>query len=143
MSSKTTLTWTGGMAFDAEANGHHLTLDADAEWGGKDLGPRPKPLLLIALSGCSGMDVVSLLQKMRVENYKFRVDVEADSTTEQPITYHTIRADFRFWGENLPPEKVLKAVRLSVERYCGVHAMLSKAANIIVKTYINDEEVTS
>ena len=141
MSSKTTLTWTGGMAFDAEANGHHLTLDADAEWGGKDLGPRPKPLLLIALSGCSGMDVVSLLQKMRVENYKFRVDVEADSTTEQPITYHTIRAGFHFWGDNLPPEKILKAVKLSMERYCGVHAMLAKAANIMVKTYINDEEV--
>jgi len=137
------MTWTGGMSFDAESNGHHITLDADTEWGGKDLGPRPKPLLLIALSGCSGMDIVSLLDKMRVGEYKFRVDVDADSTTDHPVTYHTIRMHCRFWGENLPPDKVLKAVNLSVERYCGVNAMLAKAADIIVKTYINDEEVSS
>lgn len=131
------------MSFDALANGHHIPLDLGSEGGGQDLGPRPKPLLLVALSGCSGMDVVSLMEKMRVGEYKFRVDVEADSTSDHPITYHTIRVGFRFWGENLPPEKALKAVNLSVERYCGVHAMLSKAANIIVKTYINDEEVIS
>jgi len=98
MGTKTTLTWSGGMAFEAEADGHRLVLDADTAWGGKDLGPRPKPLLLLALSGCSAMDVVSLLKKMRVDDFKFRVDVDADSTTEQPVTYHTIRADFRFWG---------------------------------------------
>ncbi len=131
------------MSFDAETDGHHIILDADTQWGGQNLGPRPKPLLLIALSTCSGMDVVSLLEKMRVGEYKFRVDTEADSTSDHPVTYHTIRAHFRFWGENLPADKVLKAVKLSVERYCGVHAMLSKAANIIVKTFINDEEVTS
>jgi len=142
MGTKTTLTWSGGMAFEAEADGHRLVLDADTAWGGKDLGPRPKPLLLLALSGCSAMDVVSLLKKMRVDDFKFRVDVDADSTTEQPVTYHTIRADFRFWGDDLPPEKVIKAVRLSLEKYCGVHAMLAKAANIIVKTFINDKEVS-
>lgn len=143
MSTKTTLTWSEGMTFDAEVGGHHLTIDVGSEWGGKNLGPPPKPLLLIALSGCAGMDIVSLLEKMRVGEYKFRVDVEADSTTDHPITYHTIRVDFRFWGENLPQDKILKAVKLSIERYCGSYAMLSKAANIIDKTYINDIEVSS
>ncbi|MBP7205002.1 MAG: OsmC family protein [Candidatus Cloacimonetes bacterium] len=141
MSAKTSMTWTGGMSFDAVTDGHHIIMDAGTDWGGQDLGPRPKPLLLIALSGCSGMDVVSLLEKMRVGEYRFRVDVEADSTSDYPVTYHTIRAGFHFWGDNLPPEKILKAVKLSMERYCGVHAMLAKAANIMVKTYINDEEV--
>jgi putative redox protein len=141
MSSKTTLKWTGDMSFDAEVSGHHIILDADSEWGGKDRGPRPKPLLLASLSGCSGMDVISILEKMRIKDYQFRVDVEADSTTDHPVYYHTIRMFFHFSGENLPPEKITKAVELSTQRYCGVYAMLKNAANIIVKTYINDEEV--
>lgn len=142
MSSKTSMKWIGDMAFDVDVNGHHLIMDADSQWGGKDAGPRPKPLLLAALSGCSGMDVVSILEKMKVEKYEFRVDVEADSTSDHPITYHTIRVDFHFNGEDLPSDKLLKAVTLSTERYCGVIAMLQKAANIIVKVYNNDEEIS-
>lgn len=130
------------MAFDAEINGHHLIMDADPEWGGKDLGPRPKPLLLAALSGCSGMDVVSMLEKMRVSNYEFWMEASADSTTEHPVTYHTIRLDFLFRGEELPPEKIIKAVTLSVERYCGVNAMLKRSANVVTRILINDQEIT-
>jgi len=99
-------------------------------------------LLLAALSGCSGMDVVSILEKMNVPEYKFDVDMEADSTTEHPITYHTIRMNFLFEGVDLPKDKFVKAVKLSTEKYCGVMAMLKKAANIIVKVYINAEEVS-
>ena len=142
MSSKVTMQWTGGMSFDAEVNGHHLIMDLDVPSGGQDSGPRPKPLLLAALSGCSGMDVVSILEKMRVENYKFHVDMEADSTSEHPIVYHTIRMNFHFTGENVPADKVIKAVTLSTEKYCGVGAMLKRAANIIVRIYINNEDVT-
>lgn len=142
MSSKTTLTWKGEMSFDAEVNGHHVILDADDQWGGKDRGPRPKPLLLAALSGCSGMDVISILEKMRVKDYQFKVDVDADSTTDHPVYYHTIRMSFYFSGEDLPPDKITKAVELSTQRYCGVYEMLRHSANIIVKTYINDKEVT-
>lgn len=141
MSSKTSMTWTGGMAFDAVVNGHHLIMDADPEWGGKDAGPRPKPLLLAALSGCSAMDVVSILEKMRIPEYKLRIDVEADSTNDHPVIYHTIRMLYYFYGENLPPEKLQKAVNLSTERYCGVHAMLKRAANITTTIYINDTEI--
>ncbi len=143
MSSKTTMTWTGGMTFDAEVSGHHVIMDADTQWGGMDRGPRPKPLILAALSGCSGMDVVSILEKMRVQNYQFRVDVEADSTNDHPIVYHTIRMLFHFHGEDLPPEKLIKAVHLSVDRYCGVYAMLKRAANINVKVFLNDKELES
>jgi putative redox protein len=133
--------WVGGMVFDAEMNGHHLLMDADAQWGGKDAGPRPKPLLLAALAGCSGLDVVSILDKMQLKDYSFDIDTEAESTTEHPITYHTITIKFLFKGDNLPQDKIVKAVTLSSEKYCGVNAMLRKAANIIVKIYINDSEV--
>jgi putative redox protein len=141
MSSKTTLKWMGDMSFDAEVSGHHIILDADSEWGGKDQGPRPQPLLLASLSGCSGMDVISILEKMRVKDYQFKVEVDADSTTDHPVYYHTIRMSFYFQGEGLPPDKILKAVELSTQRYCGVYEMLRQSANIIVKTYINGKEV--
>lgn len=141
MSTKTSTKWIGGIAFDAEVSGHHLIMDGTADHGGKDLGPTPKPLLLVALSGCTGMDVVSILEKMKIKNYQLRIDVDADSTTENPITYHSIRIHYHFQGQELPAEKLIKAVNLSMERYCGVHAMLHKAANILTKIYINDQEV--
>jgi putative redox protein len=69
------------------------------------------------------------------------MDLEADSTSEHPIVYHTIRFNFFFEGENLPADKIVKAVSLSTERYCGVNAMLQKSANVLVKTFINSKEV--
>lgn len=141
MAGKVITTWKQGLAFDTEVDGHHLVMDVSPEAGGQNLGPRPKPLLMSALSGCSGMDVVSILDKMQVKGYKLRIEMDADSTTEHPITYHTIRMDFIFDGENIPPDKVRKAVNLSLERYCGVMAMLRKAANIIQRIFINGEEV--
>ncbi len=141
MASKVVTKWTGGMVFDANVNGHHLLMDADPQFGGKDRGPRPKPLLLAALAGCSGLDIVAVLTKMKVDNYRFEIETDAESTTEHPIIYHTITAKFKFEGDNLPQDKIVKAVTLSTERYCGVNAMLKKAANVIVKIYINEVEV--
>ena len=141
MASKVVTKWTGGMVFDAEINGHHLKMDADPEWGGTDQGPRPKPLILAALAGCSGLDIVSILNKMQITDYSFEIVTEGEPTQEPPIIYHTITAKFIFKGENLPADKLKKAVTLSTERYCGVNAMLKKAANVIVKLYINDSEV--
>ncbi len=117
-------------------------MDVDAESGGKDAGPRPKPLLLAALTGCSGMDVVSILDKMKVGPYQLRIDTEADSTSEHPIVYHTIRLSYYFQGVDLPADKIVKAVTLSTEKYCGVNAMLQRTARVIVGIYINDKEIT-
>ncbi len=126
MPSTISTRWTGGMAFDALVSGHHVLMDADPEWGGEDGGARPKALLLAAISGCSGMDVVSILNKMKLPEYQFQMDLEADSTSEHPVVYHTIRVWYRFQGESLPQEKIVKAVKLSTEKYCGVIAMLRK-----------------
>lgn len=141
MSTKTSTKWNKDMLFDADVAGHHVMMDAGHEVGGADQGARPKPLLLAALSGCSGMDVVSILKKMRVPEYQLKIDIEADSTTEHPMYYHTIRMNFLFEGENLPMDKLLRAVELSTQKYCGVMAMLKKAANITVKTYLNGDEI--
>lgn len=143
MNSKISMTWQENMVFDAEVNGHHIIMDADSQWGGQNQGPRPKPLILAALAGCSGMDVVSILDKMQVKEYRMKVDVEAEPTEEHPIVYHTITMIFVFDGDDLPTEKLIKAVKLSTERYCGVHAMLQKAATMKLKILVNGNEVLS
>ena len=78
------LTWKDGLAFDTNVDGHQLTIDADLESGGNDLGPRPKKLMLVALAGCTGIDVISILKKMKVLVEGFNVIVEGDLTEEHP-----------------------------------------------------------
>jgi putative redox protein len=133
--------WTGDLSFDSLVNGHHVILDGDAEYGGNDAGPRPKPLLLTALTGCSGMDVVSILKKMQVKDYGFEMEADGESTEDHPVVYHTITVKFKFTGNDLPQDKIVKAVTLSTDRYCGVNEMLKKSARVVIKIYINDQEV--
>lgn len=112
------------MAFDVEVNGHKFTIDAHSEVGGEDRGPRPKPLLLAALGGCTSMDVVSILRKMRVDFKDVNVQVEGELVDEPPKKYGKIHVIYTFTGKDLPMEKLEKAVNLSEERYCGVSASL-------------------
>jgi putative redox protein len=118
------------MSFEAQINGFNLKLDAAESVGGKNLGPRPKPMLLVALGGCTGMDVVSILNKMRVKYDDFRMEISGEQTEEHPKYYHTINLKYIFKGKDLPMEKLEKAVNLSQDRYCGVSAMLGKAAEL-------------
>jgi putative redox protein len=122
--------WTEDMSFDAEVQGFNIKIDADPAVGGKNRGPKPKPFLLVAAGGCTGMDVVSILKKMRVEFDQFNVEVTGELTDEHPKYYHTIHMKYFFKGKDLPMEKLEKAVTLSQDKYCGVSAMLVKAATI-------------
>jgi putative redox protein len=117
--------WKNKMAFDSHVDNHTIRIDTGGEIG-DDSGPSPKKLLLSSLAGCTGMDVVSLLKKMRVLITGFEIDIEADLTEEHPKVYSEIRLVYRFFGEELNKEKVEKSVRLSQEKYCGVSAMLKK-----------------
>lgn len=139
MSTKVRIKWNGDMAFDADVNGFALRMDAAPEAGGKDLGPRPKPLTLAALGGCTGMDVVSILEKMRVTLESFDMKIEADQTDEHPRVYKKIHIVYTFKGKDLPLEKIQKAVDLSQEKYCGVSAMLRKAAVITYEIEVLSE----
>ncbi len=120
MKTEMTINWEKGMAFSTELNGHKITLDAGEQAGGQNKGVRPKPLMLVALAGCTGMDVVSILGKMRVELKDFKVTTDANMTEEHPKHYDAITIRYEFWGDNLPKDKLEKAVNLSEERYCGV-----------------------
>jgi len=118
------VSWDGGMAFVAHQDGHELVLDTDAANGGQDRGPRPKALLLTGLAGCTGIDVVSILHKMRVDVAGLSIAVSADLTADHPKVFSRIHLRYVFRGRDLPLDKLEKAVTLSQERYCGVSAML-------------------
>ena len=124
------VTFLEDMAFEVEVNNHKFIIDADEKVGGKDRGPRPKPLTLASLGGCTGMDVISILKKMRVEPEYFNVVVSAETTDEHPKYYNKIHIAYEFKGNDLPMAKLEKAINLSQDRYCGVTAMLDKVAEI-------------
>ena len=128
--------WLENMAFEAEVNGHKIVIDAAEAVGGENRGPRPKPLMLVALAGCTGMDVVSILKKMRVEVEAFKVLVEGDLTEEHPKQFSQMRVIYEFKGKDLPMDKLEKAINLSEERYCGVSAMYKKAITITTEIRI-------
>ena len=141
MKQTSTANWLGKMAFDIELNDHHFTIDADPKVGGENKGPRPKALLLSSLAGCTGMDVVSILKKMKVDDYRLKLNVEGELTEEHPKIYHTINLNYIFNGKDLPAEKLKRAVELSETRYCGVTEMLNKAATINSKIIVNGDEI--
>jgi putative redox protein len=126
MKSKAEASWKGKMQFDTEVNGHHFLMDLAGEKG-DDTGPRPKPLMLAALAGCTGMDVISLMRKMRQELQYFNVIVEGDTEEEHPNPYYRMHIIYEFRGKDLDPEKIEKAISMSLERYCGVSAVYRKA----------------
>jgi len=132
------VSWLENMAFEAEVNGHKIILDAAEEVGGENRGPRPKPFLLTGLAGCTGMDVVSILKKMRVEFKNLDIIVEGDLTEEHPKQFYKMKVIYEFTGSNLPLDKLEKAVSLSEERYCGVSAMYRKAIEITSEIRIKE-----
>jgi putative redox protein len=130
MKESVTTSWLNNMSFETEINGHKITIDAAPEVGGENKGPRPKPFMLAALGGCTGMDVISILKKMHVEVEKFNVIVEGDLTEEFPKHFFRMHVIYEFKGKDLPIDKLQKAVNLSEERYCGVSAVYKKVIEL-------------
>lgn len=131
MKHEVNMSWTDNLAFEADMDGHKIVIDAATENGGNDLGVRPKKLMLTALAGCTGIDVIMILKKMRIEPKAFNVIVEADVTDEHPKHYSQMKVIYQFKGKDLPLDKLHKAVELSEEKYCGVTAVYKKAMNIV------------
>jgi putative redox protein len=130
MKHKIKCKWINNMAFEAEVNDHRLVFDTDETSGGENKGPKPKTMLLASLAGCTAMDVISILKKMRIEPSYFNVVAEGELTEEHPRYFHHIHLIYEFRLTYADIEKLGKAIELSQEKYCGVTAMLSKAAEI-------------
>lgn len=130
----TTTTWKGKMQFEStNPSGETFLINAASEHGGEGAGLRPKALMLSSLAGCSGLDVASLIEKMKLTVEDFKIETIANLTEEHPKIYDNVIIEYHFYGANLNEVKLQRAVDFSVEKYCGVMEMFRKFATIEVK----------
>jgi len=131
MTNKVSTHWKGNMQFESDnPSGKTVLMDTSPENGGHSSGLSPKAMMLSSLAGCSGLDVVSILDKMKVEVADFKMDTYGELTNEHPKYYHTVSVEYHFYGTNLDEQKITKAVNLSIDKYCGVMEMFRKFAKI-------------
>lgn len=109
--------------------GHDLIMDTYEQSGGEDSAQTPKEAVLSGLAGCTAMDIVGILRKMRIDVDSLRIEVEADQTDEHPKVFKTIKMKYIF-SKSVDPEKAERAVKLSQDQYCGVSDMLKKSADL-------------
>ncbi len=139
MSHKVVTHWKGALQFESDnPSGKLLLMDASSDDGGYNSGLRPKAMMLSSLAGCSGLDVISILKKMKVKVSDFRIDTYGELTEKHPKYYHTVSVEYHFYGENLDEEKIEKAVNLSVEKYCGVMEMFRRFAEVKTSIVYHD-----
>lgn len=141
MQMQANVVWKDGMAFEAHLDGFNLTIDAHEMFGGRKLGPMPKGLTLVSLAGCTAMDVISILQKMRVKVDSFEVATDGVIADEHPKKFLEVVIKYIFKGTELPLEKIKNAVSLSLESYCGVYATLQPTVRMSHQIMINGQAV--
>ncbi len=134
----TTVKWIDGMMMVGEsASGHAIVMDGPEEMGGNNLGVRPMEMLLLGMGGCTTVDVVSTLKKMRENISNCRVEISAERADEHPKVFTDIHMHFVIEGENLNEKKIAKAVSLSADKYCSASIMLGKTATVTHDFSIN------
>lgn len=139
MSHKVITHWKGNLQFESDnPNGKLLLMDTSPEHGGHNSGLSPKAMMLSALAGCSGLDVVSVLKKMKVPFSDFRMDTYGELTDEHPKYYHTVLVEYHFYGNELDEGKIKKAVDLSIDKYCGVMEMFRRFSDVKTSIYYHN-----
>jgi putative redox protein len=129
---KTTTIWKKNHQFEAEHEGNKINID-----GNKKHGHGPKALLLSGLAGCSGIDVVDILEKMRVEFSDLKIETEAAQSDDHPKVFTDVKVTYHIKTQKENEEKVRKAIDLSLEKYCGVSAMLRKNSPVTYQLIIH------
>ena len=139
---KSKVVWKGGMAFTGslDNSGYLIPLDSSKAVGGRDLGFRPLQLFAVGLVGCTGMDVMSILQKKRVEVTDFEVSAEIERAEQHPKIFTKIQLIYKVTGKNIDRKDVERAVDLSENKYCPAQAMLNETAEISHKIVIEEAE---
>ncbi|MEZ5006904.1 MAG: OsmC family protein [Chitinophagales bacterium] len=126
-----------GMTLKSILADGEVMLDVPVEEGGNGNGVKPKPLLLTSLTGCTALDVVSLLKKMKIEYDHFEVNASAELTDEHPKHYKSVSIEYLFKGNDLNKERIERAVDLSYNKYCGVIYMFKQFTEVSFKiTYL-------
>lgn len=128
---KTTVKWIDGMTMLGESgSGHGIVMDGPKDLGGRNLGVRPMEMLLLGMGGCTTIDVVSTLKKMRQEVRNCRAEISAERANEHPKIFTKIHVHFVVEGKDLSDKKISKAVSLSADKYCSASIMLGKSVTI-------------
>jgi putative redox protein len=120
-----------GLTFAAKSDSNHwVMMDATEEFGGENAGSRPKELILMALGGCTGSDVVSILAKKRVQLDSLQLNLSANTRDQHPQTFTDIHIEYVFRGRGIATEDVERAIELSTTKYCSVSAMLKPTVKL-------------
>ncbi|MBV7269029.1 OsmC family protein [Winogradskyella luteola] len=131
MADKIVTHWQGGLTFESDnPSGKSVIMDTDIEGQEERYGLSPKAMMLSSLAGCTALDVISTLDKMKEEIDDFKIEVLGELTDEHPRYYHSVVVDYHFYGSDLNKNKCERAVDLSVEKYCGVMEMFRRFAKI-------------
>lgn len=120
-----------GLTFAGRTDSNHwVAMDGPRDFGGSDAGIRPKELVLLALAGCTGSDVVSILSKKRVQVDTFEIRVTAEQAETHPQVFTSINLEFVVTGDQIRMADVERAIELSETKYCSVNAMLRGTVSI-------------
>ena len=123
--------WVDGLLMVGKSDsGHSITMDGPPESGGENLGVRPMEMLLLGVAGCTMIDVVTTLKKMRQDLSHLETKINAERATDHPKVFTDIHIQFILKGQNLDEKKVDKAITLSAEKYCSASIMLGETATI-------------
>lgn len=132
------------MTFEGvSGSGHHVLMDSSPEAGGDNQGIRPMEMVLVGLGGCTGIDVVSILNKMRVSFSAFEMELLGQRADDHPKVYTWVTIRYHFEASRDDADKIVRAVTLSQEKYCSVSAMVGATARIDAEIYINGEALTT
>ena len=140
MAHKTTTHWKGRMLFESDnPSGNTVLMDTTDDGVVRQQGLSPKAMMLSSLAGCSGIDIVDILKKMKITDYRLQIDVVGELTDDHPKYYHSVDIDYYFSGIHIDEKKCKRAVELSVEKYCGVMEMFRKFANVNTKIHFQTQ----
>ena len=134
---KTTLAWKRDLVFTGTTpQGYEIEFDAQAQWGCK-----PTEALLLSLAGCMGIDIISILTKMRITPASFRMEIEGKRNPTPPQYYKAVEIVLYLAGKNLDPQKVERAIALSKDKYCSVYNSLRPDLALNVRYVLEEDEL--
>ena len=137
----TKMKWTGGLKFEGTgAFGHKIIIDAAKKAGGEESGYKPTELLLFGIAGCTGIDIVRIMEKQRQRLTSLEIEVVAHQNETYPKPFHTIEVKYIARGENLDEKKLAKAIELSESKYCSVSQTVQIETKVVTSYQILPEE---
>ena len=141
---KAKMKWAGGLKFEGTSMfGHKIVTDASKVDGGDEAGYKPSEMLLFSLAGCTGIDVVKILEKQRQQLTSLEIELVAQQPDQYPKPLESIEIKFTARGKNLDPQKVARAIELSEEKYCTVRGMLGPQVTVVTAYRVEATESLS